>query len=172
MTFGDPREFAIEVYHEPSGAQWAGFGRMAIDIQGVRIGNIQEAHCSLFHSVSRFQQVCFGIESLWSETFEGLTDAEMFALIDTRYSGDPCEEDFSRCDFLTNTGEQFDGVKTFIVCRPSGDVRILYKVGNGPIGSGSCSASSFREAAGGFVQWFADEVRNTAPPFFAVNPSS
>ena len=172
MTFGDPEEFAIEAHHEPSGPEWAGFGRMAIDIQGVRIGNIREAHCSLFHAVTRFQQVCSGIESLWSESFEGLSDAEVFGLIDTRYSGDPCEEDFSRCDFLTNTGEPFDDAKVFIVCRPCGDVQILYRVGNGPIGSGSCSASSFPEIAEAFVGWFDEQVRTTAPPFFPVNPSS
>ena len=41
MTFGDSKDFAIEAYHEPSGPQWGGFGRMAIDIQGVRIGDIR-----------------------------------------------------------------------------------------------------------------------------------
>lgn len=71
MTFGDPREFAIEAYHEPSGPEWAGFGRMAIDIQGVRIGNIREAHCSLFHAVNRFRQVCSRLEELWFESFVG-----------------------------------------------------------------------------------------------------
>ena len=55
MTFGDPKDFAIEAYHEPSGPQWAGFGRMAIDIQGVRLGDIRENHCSLFHAVDRFR---------------------------------------------------------------------------------------------------------------------
>ena len=30
MIFGHPSDFAIEVDHEPSGAQWGGFGRMAI----------------------------------------------------------------------------------------------------------------------------------------------
>lgn len=170
MTFGDPREFAIEAYHEPSGPEWAGFGRMAIDIQGVRIGNIREAHCSLFHAVNRFRQVCSRLEELWFESFVGLSDAEMFTLIDSRYTGMPVDADYSACDFLTNTGEPFDGVKTFIVCRPGGRVQVLYHPIEGVLGSATCSATTFCETAEAFVGWFDDQVRATAPPFFPINP--
>ncbi len=170
MTIGAPKYFAIEAYHEPSGPQWGGFGRMAIDIQGVRLGDIREYHCSLFHAVDRFRQVYPRIESLWAESFDGLSDVEIFALIDTRYTGEPCEEDYSPCDFLTNSGEQFDDAKTFIVCRPDGHVHILYQLRDGTIGSASCSASSFREVAEAFVCWFDEQVCTTAPPFFPINP--
>jgi len=170
MTFGDPKDFAIEAYHEPSGPQWGGFGRMAIDIQEVRLGDIRENHCSLFHAVDRFRQVYPRIENLWAESFDGLTDAEIFALIDTRYTGEPCEEDHSPCDFLTNTGEQFDESKTFIICRPGGHIHILYQLRDGTIGSASCSARSFREVAEAFVCWFDEQVRTTAAPFFPINP--
>ena len=172
MIFGQPSDFAIEAYHEPSGLQWAGFGRMAIDIHGVRIGDIRENHCSLFHAVDRFRQVYPCIESLWAESFDGLSDVEIFALIDRRYTGEPCQEDYSLCDFLTNTGEQFDDVKTFIVCRPGGHVHILYQLRDGTIGSASCSVSSFREVAEAFVRWFDEQVRTTAPPYFPVEPLS
>ena len=75
MIFGQPSHFAIEAYHEPSGPQWSGFGRMAIDIHGVRLGDIRENHCSLFHAVDRFRQVYPRIESLWAESFDGLSNA-------------------------------------------------------------------------------------------------
>src|SRR5688572_26437867 len=125
MIFGESSEFAIEAYHE-----WAGFGRMAIDIQGVRLGDIRENHCSLFFAVNRFR-LYREIESLWAESFDGLSDVEIFALIDTHYTGEPCEESYTPCDFLTNTGEQFDDAKTFIVCRPGGRVHILYQLRDG-----------------------------------------
>ena len=166
MIFGNPKDFAIEAYQEPSGPQWGGFGRMAIDIQGVRLGDIRENHCSLFHAADRFREVYPHIESLWAESFDGLSDAEIFALIDTRYTGEPCEEDYSLFDFLTNTGEQFDDAKTFIICRPDGQVRILYQLRDGTIGSASCSTSSFREVAEAFVCWFDEQVRATAPLHF------
>ena len=163
MIFGKPADFAIEAYHEPSGPEWAGFGRMAIDIQGFRLGDIRETHCSLFAAVNRFR-LYPEIESLWAEAFDGLSDVEVFALIDTRYTGEPCEEDYSPCDFLTNSGEQFDDAKTFIICRPSGRVHILYQLRDGKIGSASCSASSFRKVAKDFVCWFDEQVRTIAPP--------
>ena len=172
MIFGHQAEFAIEAYHEPAGPEWVGFGRMAIDIQGVRLGAIQENHCSLFAAVNRFREVYPRIESLWAESFEGLSDVEIFALIDTHYTGEACEESYTDCDFLTNSGEQFDDAKTFIVCRPGGRVHILYQLRDGTIGSVSCSASSFREVAEAFVCWFDEQVRTIAPPYFPVEPNA
>ncbi len=174
MIFGQPSDFAIEAYHEPSGPQWAGFGRMAIDIRDVRLGDIRENHCSLFHAVDRFRQVYSTIETLWDESFSGLSDAEIFRLIDhARYIGEPTESgpDYSPFDFLTNTGEQFDDAKTFIVCRPDGRVHILYQLRDGTVGSASCPVSSFRQIAESFVRWFDEQLRTIAPPYFPVEPS-
>jgi hypothetical protein len=173
MIFGEPTDFAIEAHHEPCGAEWAGFGRMAIDIHGVRLGDIHENHCSLFHAVDRFRQIFPRIESLWDESFDELSDAQIYGLIDrARYTGEPSdrEVDYSPFDFLRNTGEQFDDAKTFIVCRPGGHVHILYQIRDGIIGSASCSASSFRKVAEAFVSWFDKQVRTTAPPYFPVRP--
>jgi hypothetical protein len=170
MTFGDPKDFAIEAYHEPYGPTWGGFGRMAIDIQGVRLGNIRENHCSLFDAVERFRRKCSYIEDLWTDSFDGLSDVEIFALVNTYYTGEPSDHDYSICDFLTNSGEQFDGVKTFIICSPDHHVRILYQLRDGTIGSASCSATSFSGVAEAFIRWFDEQVRTTAPPFFPINP--
>jgi hypothetical protein len=175
MTFGQPSDFAIEAYHEPSGPQWAGFGRMAIDVQGVRLGDIRENHCSLFHAVDCFRQAFAVIERLWDESFASLSDAEIFGLIDhALYIGEPTGSGpaYSRFDFLTNTGEQFDDAKTFIICRPEGRVHILYQLRDGTFGAASCSVSSFREVAESFVRWFDEQVRTIAPPYFPVEPLS
>ena len=154
MHFGESLIFAIEAYHEPAGSEWVGYGRMALNIGGIRLGDIGERHCSLFDAVDRFREVYPRIDSLWSEAFDGLSDREMFDLIDAYYSGKPCEADLRRFDFLTNTGEQFDDVKTFIICRPSGRVCILYEFRDGSFGSASCPIASFREVAKEFVDWF------------------
>jgi hypothetical protein len=146
---------------------------MAIDIQGVRLGDIRENHCSLFHAADRFRQLYPIIVTLWEESFTGLSDAEIFSIIDhARYTGEPIEggPDYTPFDFLTNTGEQFDDAKTFIVCRPDGRAHILYQLRDGTLGSVSCPVDSFRHVAESFVRWFDDQVRTVAPPFFPINP--
>ena len=163
MTFGNPKDFAIEAYHEPSGSEWGGYGRLCIHIEGARLGNIRDNHCSLFHVADRFRALPSIIETLWGEAFVGVSDAEVFGLIDRAQSWEPF-------DFLTNTGEMFNGTKTFIVCRPDGRVQILYWLRNDTFGSGSCSTQSFRIVAAAFVSWFDEQVRTTAPPFFPINP--
>ena len=75
MIFGDPHDFAIEAYHEPSGPQYSGFGRMCLHIQGVSLGNIRDNHCSLFHATDRLREVAADVESLWNDDFMGLSDA-------------------------------------------------------------------------------------------------
>ena len=173
MIFGEPTDFAIEAYHEPSGPEWGGFGRMCIAIQGIRLGDIRENHCSLFHATDRLRKAYPTIEALWDESFSGLSDAQIFAALDQAlYLADVSDwERYGRFDFLTNTGEQFDDSKTYIVCRPDGRVHIIYyRFRDDTLGSASCSARSFRSAAESFVCWFEEQVRTTAPPYFPVEP--
>lgn len=74
------------------------------------------------------------------------------------YSGEiQGEEGLSRFDFLTNTGEQFDDSKTFIVRRPDGVVRILF-FKDQRSGSASCSEATFASAAAGLSQWFKEQT--------------
>ena len=168
MIFGEPTDFAIEAYHEPSGARWAGFGRMSIDIQGVRLGNIHEKHCSLFHAADRLRDLPPTIAELWEEAFNGLSDAEIFAVVDEALyrasTGNWAR--YGRFDFLTNTGEQFDNLKTFIVCRPDQRISILYQLPDDKLGAASCSAQSFQNTSASFVRWFDKQVRIIAPSWF------
>src|SRR5688500_6256783 len=82
MSFGEPAELAIEAYHEPSGPEWAVFGRMCITVQGIRLGDIREKHCSLLHATDRFRKLHPTIATLWDESFTGLSDTEIFAVVD------------------------------------------------------------------------------------------
>ena len=173
MTFGQASDFAIEAYHEPYGPEWGGFGRMCIDIQGVRLGDIRENHCSLYAATDRLRTAYPIIDSLWDDSFSGLSDSEIFSALDQAlYLSDTSDwERFERFDFLTNTGEQFDDSKTYLVCRPGGRVHILYdRFRDVGFGSASCRALTFRRVASSYVDWFDEQVRNTAPPFFPINP--
>ncbi len=173
MIFGDPKDFAIEAYHEPSGSQYGGFGRMCIHIQGMSLGDIRDNHCSLVHATDRIREVAADFESLWHASFAGLSDADVFGLIDREiYTGDASESgpSYDASDFLTNTGEMFDGTKTFIIFRPPDRIHILFRLRDDTFGAASCSVQSFRGVADAFVSWFEEQVRMTAPPFFPINP--
>ncbi|MFN0080472.1 MAG: hypothetical protein ACKVY0_28735 [Prosthecobacter sp.] len=173
MIFGDTNDFAIEVYHEPFGPQWGGFGRLCIHTQGMCLGDIRDNHCSLFDVTDRFRELAGIIHSLWDISFAGLSDAEVFGLIDRElYTGEASASvpSYASFDFLTNTGEIFDGTKTFIVCQPPGYVHIMFRLRDDTLGSASCSVQSFRSVADAYVRWFDEQVLATAPPFSPINP--
>ena len=101
MTFGQQTDFAIEAHHELSGPKCGGFGRIALDIQGIRIGNIRENHCSLFHAADRFRELYPVIENMWDESFTGMSNIEIFAAVDhALYLEDKSEwNHYGRFDF-------------------------------------------------------------------------
>jgi hypothetical protein len=164
MTFGEPNDFAIEAYHEtssPSGPQWKGFGEFCVHLQGTSLGDIDEAHCSLFHATNRFRELAGTIDSLWDESFSGLSDGEIFALLDRELYAEESTGNrphYQRFDFLTNTGEMFNRWKTFIACDPMGRVHILCQVNNGTSASGTCDVQTFRAVAEAYVQWFDEQI--------------
>jgi len=107
------------------------------------------------------------------DSFAGLSDAEVFGLIDREiYTGEVSESGpgYAACDFLTNTGEMFDGTKTFIIFRPPDRIHILFRLRDGTFGSASCSVPIFRRVVDDYVSWFEEQVCMTAPPFFPINP--
>jgi len=170
MIFGNPNEFAIEAYHEPSGPQWGGCGRLCLHVHDVAVGDIRDNHCSLFAVTDSFRHFSKVIENLWAECFAGLSDAEVFRLIDRDiYSDDPPSEfglAFRDFDFLTNSAEMFDGTKTFVFCNPDGLVHILYRFRDDTFGSGTCSVGTFRTIADTYARWFDEQVRTIAIHLF------
>jgi hypothetical protein len=164
MIIGDTNNFAVEIYHESVSAEWLGFGRMCIYVQGAKIGNIEEQHCSLFHAVDRITEVAEAIHSISDERFTQHTDEEIFAWLDAiLYSGDISvkDEDMHRFNFLTNTGEQFNDSKSFIVCfSQSSLVKIIYKdFDKDTIGSVSCSIDAYQAVSADLRQWFNNQTQ-------------
>ena len=161
MLFGDPNDFAVEIYHEPFSPGDLGFGRMRIFIQNVSIGIIEEKNCSLFHAIERVGEAAEALPTLWDKRFSKHTDEEIFNWLDAiLYSGeisDVTEKNIHRFDFLTNTGEQFDDSRTFIVSLPDSTVRILF-FKEEKFGSATCQASTFRSVAASLVRWFKEET--------------
>jgi hypothetical protein len=166
MRFGDPKEFAIDAYHEPSGSEWVGFGRMCIHVDSIPLGNLAEEHCSLFHAVDRFRELSGAVATLWDDSFAGLSDSQIFAVIDDAlYIGsEPRWERYGRFDFLTGTGEQFDDHKAFIVYPPDRRIHILWQSRDGTFASGVCSSATFRGVAESFVNWFDEQVGPSRQP--------
>jgi hypothetical protein len=163
MLLGNLNEFAVEIYHEPAGPQWTGFGRMCLHIQGLTIGNIEEQHCSLFHAVERICEVAKVMASQWDERFAGHTDEEIFAWLDAGlYSGKVSveDEDVHRFDFVTNTGEQFDDSKTFIYCSPEGMVRVLFERRDRVFRSACCDVATCCRVSTDLARWFKEPTRS------------
>lgn len=161
MLFGEPSDFAVEIYHEPSSPDWIGYGRMCIFIQGIVIGKIEAEHCSLFHAVQRIGEVAESLSSLWDTRFTQHTDEEIFSWLDAvLYSGeisDDVENNFHRFDFLTNRGEQFDDSKTFVLCFPADVVRILiFK--DQKFSLASCQVKTFLLVATTLGRWFNEQT--------------
>jgi hypothetical protein len=174
MLFGNPTEFAIEAYHEPSGPKWGGFGRISVYIQNACLGDIRENHCSLFHCTDQFRELIDCVETLWDASFLGRSELEIFNLID-RYSRSgecfECDVDCLHFGFITNTGEMFDGLKAFILCKPGGQILILHNnLRDEKFGYGTCSAATFQQVASSYVRWFDEQVQNFGPPYFPINP--
>lgn len=174
MIFGNPKEFAIEAYHEPSGAKWSGYGRLCIHVNGVPIGDIRDSHCSLFAISDRFRELSSGIDQLWDERFEGLTEMEVFRFIDEQlYIGNDFqpEQEFDQSfDFLTNAAEMFDRTKTFIYCESGNLVHVFYRLEDDKPRSEVCGIHAFKISADTFVRWFDEQVQKTGPPYFSINP--
>ena len=173
MIFGDPNDFAIEAHHEPSGAQWGGFGRLCIYINGNAIGDIRDNYCSLFAITNRFRELPTEIGSLWSDRFTGLTDDQIFRVIDdVLYIGSDHDigANFGRFDFLTNTGEMFNATKTFLYCESGSLVHLLYRVNDGVPQSGACDIELFTSTSNEYVRWFDHQVEAICPPYHPINP--
>jgi hypothetical protein len=157
MLFGNPENFAVEIYHEPAAPERKGFGRMCINVDGTTLGNIAEAHVSLFHAVERILELSEGLHDQWHERFAGYTPEEVFSWLDAvLYTGelaDPNDQAI-KFDFLTNAGEQFDGFKSFIYCTPGGIVYVLFQDRHSRLFTPCCQSNEFRSVASQLQQWF------------------
>lgn len=183
MLFGKIDTFAIEAMPEPHlqppSQVW---GRMRIWCEGCEIGDFEDPFCGLYTSYMGFHALRDRLSSLWLDEFEGLSDQELWNLLDGAlygYHGDipladersleEVQRDSARYepfDFLTNWGEQFDqGGKSFIVYTPAGRVRILNR--SLPPARGLALEASLvdvTEAIDGFTAWFEQESERLGEP--------
>lgn len=178
MIFGTIDTFAIEAITEPGLiAPSAVWGRMRVWCQAVCIGDLSNEYCALYSSYKGFSHLVKNIDSLWDSEFDGMSDEAILHLLDGRlYSahGDITIDEsrtleefqrdyawYSRFNFLTNWGEQFDlSGKTFIFCAADGSVTILNRNILGPSKSSlRTSAGRVRKSASDFLKWFESETR-------------
>ena len=161
MLIGDPKDFAIEIYHEPAEEKWAGFGRMCIHAQDLVLGDIHEEHCSLHHSVERIIECADSLTDLWSPLFSDKSDDEIFRLLDSAlYKGDlPEFAGAHQFVFMTNTGEHFDGSKSFIYCTPDQTIKIIFRNNDQILRVMSCSASTFQCVSLNLSEWFREQIK-------------
>ncbi|MES1186873.1 MAG: hypothetical protein ABUL60_23875 [Myxococcales bacterium] len=136
VIFGNPDQFAIEAAVETGpefapvqGAQVV--GRIAVWLNGARVGRLEEPACWLRPPCSHLEEVMARLECLWDDSFLRLTPEEIFDLLDRVYFGahrhqvladlaeKPTEvHDAWRFQFLIHSSEAFDGWKGFLV-RPT-----------------------------------------------------
>jgi hypothetical protein len=167
MLFGSVSDFAIQAEVEPEltppSAVW---GRMCVWCRGIALGDIEDTHCSLYLAACSFKWVAGHLDELWDERLVGLDDINALAFLDAAYYGDDdrttaqLAEDarrYGKFNFLTNWGEQFDGVKAFLICSPEGSLRIVYQLLDGTRGSAEVTKAGFVAAAKAFVHWFGEQ---------------
>jgi hypothetical protein len=183
MRFGDISDFAIEAEVEPDisppSSVW---GRMCIWCRGEPLGNLSEPYCGLGAAAYEFRWLRCHLTDLWDECLEGLDDRDANDFLDGLlygYRGGVEIEDertseemnrdatrFSKFNFLTNWGEQFDGYKSFILCPPAQPVRILSRhLPDRMNGVAVVTREGLLSAVEDFLRWFDEQEKRLLPPF-------
>ena len=169
MLFGNPSTFAIECFHDPipNDNGWV-FGRMAILMNGGRLGDIAEPDCMLNVTVGHLEEVLRNIDNLDETEFYELADAELFELLDCALYGNDDRSSmevtadavkYRKFDFLTNDGESFDNTKSFLVAR--GQLfRLIFRDYDGALLSAHFSRAEFESVVVAFITWLAHEREN------------
>jgi hypothetical protein len=177
MLFGDPQDFAIEAMIEPElkppSSVW---GRMCIHVSSTVLGDFDDQHCGLYGAYAEFKWLAANCDQLWDASFEGLTPKQIHRKVrHAIYDDDDRTDDqvridtqrYSKFDFLTNTGEQFDDYSSVIVSADSATLLILHEPyarlsskRRLPVDFliANCSIPGFITASTAFIQWFDKEA--------------
>jgi hypothetical protein len=154
---------------------------MCVWCRGAALGDLGEPYCGLNQAADEFRWLSGHLADLWDESLDGLDDRAATDFLDGLlygyHGGVEIEDDrtierirrdaerFWKFDFLTNWGEQFDGVKSFILCPPDGPVRILSRDLPEPMnGIAVVTREGFLGAAEEFVRWFDNEEMRLRKP--------
>ncbi len=176
MLFGSTDSFAIEAMIEPKLLQpSAVWGRMRVWFEGRPFGDYSEEHCALYPAYASFKELDEKLDTLWHPSFDGLTDAEIYDLLDGLLFGwngtvelddnrslAQCQADakiFGRFSFLTNWGEQFDqSGKSFIICPSNGVAKLLNRSApEGAVEALVVSSTDIHYSIGEFGCWYEQE---------------
>jgi hypothetical protein len=131
-------------------------------VSGQVVGNLEEPLCVLSPVSRHLTTICSSALSLWHPALAGLSPKERFSLLDASLylgSSAPLPEELSRCVFLTNVSEAFNGVKGFVVAQPeAGSIQLLLQPGqNSPLQCSEVSLSTFCAAASAFALWVSEQ---------------
>lgn len=174
MRFGNPSTFAIDVMTDPHltvpSAVW---GRMCIRLPEATIGDYADELCALFPVYRQLSILVESLESRWDEAFQDCSDEQVFQkLYEVLWQGGSSDAEagrglnhFEKFYFLdSQSGEQFNGYFSFLVCRPNGTVTILYQLrdyqhNNGPQGAATIDQTEFCDTVKQFLNWFDSEQK-------------
>lgn len=176
MLFGDPSDFAIEADVEPNlEPPTAVWGHMCVWCHGEALGDISDLHCSLYPSYLEFGDLAASLDRLWADELVGMDDISAWnfldgllygfhgevEILDDRTVAD-CQRDWEvwgRFSFLTNWGEQFDGMKAFILCPPGDAARVLVQRSpNRVLHRTDVSREGIRSSVERFRRWFEQQA--------------
>ena len=168
MIAGDRTDFAIEAFHEPLGQQDDHvFGRMCCWCQGKMLGDLGEPSCLLGVTAQFFGSVISRAPELLSEELSGMEDAEAFLYIDSKiYTQDDRSVEqvatdatnYFKYDFLTNGGESFDNIKSFIIGEPGAYRILFYDFGCNAYEYTKVSETGFLSAVEEFLTWHSEQL--------------
>jgi len=163
MFFGDRQRFGIEIIPQSELTSSQIVGQFCLYVGGLQLGELKEEHCSLNQAIERIQETVNGIDSYWNAKFQGHSEEEIFAWLDAvLYSGEISDdvESLSKFDFLSNTGEQFNNIKSFIYRTPAGKVHILFTDKNDCLNAASCDLSDYLSVSAEFFDWLSKLARH------------
>ena len=169
MNFGTSQEFTIQAHREPLNHPGV-WGRISIHVQGATLGQIDKFG-ALYVPADFFRDLHDVVDNLWDQLFAHKSDAEIFTVLNNALWNDSDDSlqvaeqawaRFHRFIFLSNWGEQFDGVKAFIIRPPGHPIRILY-ASEGAISIALCSPEAIIEALSSFLKWFDAETAISLP---------
>jgi hypothetical protein len=161
MKFGDPASFEVEAIIQPV-ERFVGFGRIRILVGDLELGDFSVERCSLHHPIEDLERLTNSALSQWDPSFEGLTENQIFKLLDGALFTDAGQSDdqvardserYSRFSILTNTSEHFDGFNVFAYYKAS-RVQFVARLPNNVIKSGSCLFAPMRQAISELRSWF------------------
>lgn len=179
--FGNRSDFAIEAGVELDGhTEGTVWGHMCLWCAGFPLGDLDKRYCGIAHAYDELRWRALQYGELWGDELASLDDLGQLNFLDDILYG-YCDEvelpetpelmtlqsdnRWTRFNFLTNWGEQFDGYKSFLVCPPGEPIKILSRAfPESARFAVSVPRQGFVTAINGFSNWFEAESHRLGVP--------